>query len=178
MKTLLRFIPLCLLVALLHGGCIGEEPPSPESTTLVGVGESAPDFTVELFDGGTQRLSDLRSRVVLLTFFASWCPECREELSVVRTQVLDRFADTDFTFLCISRGETRETISEFRTTYGYDFPMGLDPSASIFGLYALQGVPRNFLLDASGTIVSLTIGYDAAEFAALLDTASSILLQQ
>ena len=86
---------------LLAAGCIGEETPSPEESTLVGVGEMAPDFTVEMFDGSEVRLSELRGRVVLLTFFASWCPECRDELSVVQRQVLDRFSGDDFSFLCI-----------------------------------------------------------------------------
>ena len=47
--------------------------------------------------------------------------------------------------------------------------MGLDPSASIYGLYATEQVPRNFLLDRSGRIVALTVGYEVSEFDALLE---------
>lgn len=160
---------------LLAAGCIGEETPSPEESTLVGVGEMAPDFTVEMFDGSEVRLSELRGRVVLLTFFASWCPECRDELSVVQRQVLDRFSGDDFSFLCISRGESRETIAAFRSDYGHSYPMGLDFSASIYGMYATEQVPRNYLLDRTGRIVCLTVGYEASEFEILLQRLESEL---
>lgn len=160
---------------LLAAGCIGEETPSPEESTLVGVGEMAPDFTVEMFDGSEVRLSELRGRVVLLTFFASWCPECRDELSVVQRQVLDRFSGDDFSFLCISRGESRETIAAFRSDYGHSYPMGLDFSASIYGMYATEQVPRNYLLDRTGRIVCLTVGYEASEFEILLQCLESEL---
>ena len=169
-----RFLLILLSLSVLWG-CIGEDTPSPDETTLVGVGETAPDFTVELFDGGSLRLSDLRGKVVLLTFFASWCPECREELAAIRDSALDRFADTDFHLLCISRGETREALADFRAESGFTFPMGLDPDGSIYGLYATLTVPLNFLLDASGRVVSLTVGYDPSEFAALLDHAAALL---
>ena len=160
---------------LLSYGCITEDGASSEDHLRVQVGELAPDFTVELFDGTDLRLSDLRGNVVLLTFFASWCPECREELAVVGTEVLDRFADDAFFFLPISRGESRSEIAAFRDTWGYTWTMGLDPDASIYGLYATLTVPRNFLLDPEGRIVSLTTGYDPAEFSALLDRAESLL---
>lgn len=166
---------LAFLLAGLLSGCIGEDAPDPVADTRVGAGDPAPGFTVEMFDGGQVRLADLRGRVVLLTFFASWCPECREELAVIPKTVLDRFAGREFSLLCISRGETREAIAAFRADSGLSFPMGLDPDASIFGLYAASTVPRNFLIDADGRIVSFTIGYDRSEFAALLDRAEQLL---
>lgn len=156
-------------------GCIADGDSSSDPGPLVEVGELAPDFTVDQIGGPSVRLSDLRGRVVLLTFFSSWCPECRNELATVQESVVDRFAGAPFTFLCISRGETREALEKFRAEWGYAFPMGLDPSASIFGQYATRNVPRNFLLDRDGRIVSLTVGYEASEFGALLDLASRLL---
>lgn len=166
---------LMLLTAFALWGCIGEETYSPEESTLVEVGELAPDFEVELFDGGTLRLSDLRGKVVLLTFFSSWCPECREELSQFPSTVLNRFPDSGFASLCISRGETREAVAEFRASSGLCFPMALDPSASVYFLYAREGVPRNFLLDHDGRIVSMMIGYNASSWDAMLDLAAELI---
>lgn len=166
-----------LLAVFLGVGCIGEEAPTASGSTLVRIGEMAPDFTVGMYDGGIQRLSELRGGVVLLIFFSTWCPECRSELTVIRDSVIERFAGRDFHLLCISRGETREALAVFRAENGFRFPMGLDPDASIYGMYATSFVPRNFLLDASGRIVALTVGYEPGEFELLLAEADRLLVR-
>ena len=139
-----------------------------EAATLVQVGDKAPDFTVGMFDGSRVALSDLRGKVVLLNFWATWCPPCREELARVQSDVIDRFAGRDFIFLPVSRGEARSTVGSFRSQKGYEFPMGLDSTQSVYGLYASNFIPRNFLIDKEGNIVKLTIGYEPEEFDALI----------
>lgn len=138
-----------------------------DSATLVRVGDEAPDFTVELTDGRRTTLSSLRGKVVWLNFWATWCPPCREELKHLASGVLARYtADEAFVFLPVSRGETRETVEEFRRKTGYDFPMGLDPDQAIYGRYARQYIPRNFLIGRDGRIIAATVGFSAEEFAA------------
>lgn len=84
-----------------------DEAAEAAAATLAGEGAEAPDFTVEMIDGSKVALSELRGKVVLLNFWATWCPPCREELSHVQQQVIDRFAGEEFVFLPISRGEER-----------------------------------------------------------------------
>jgi peroxiredoxin len=146
-----------------------DAPDDIEATTLVKAGTQAPDFRVEMFDGTTFTLGSLRGKVVLLNFWATWCGPCREELSRVQKDIIDRFkGNEDFVFLPVSRGETRETVAAFREKMGYTFPMGLDPEQKIYRLYASNYIPRNFLIGKDGKVISATIGYEAPEFDELI----------
>ncbi len=169
MLAAIAAIVVCLLLPTewWGGTARAAEASDKEATTLVRAGMEAPDFTVAMIDGSEVTLSKLRGRVVLVNFWATWCPPCRAELARVQRDLIDRFAGKPFTFLPISRGETRETVEAFRAKTGYAFPMGLDPQQTIYGRYAANYIPRNFLIDAEGRCVSAVIGYTPAEFEAL-----------
>lgn len=139
-----------------------------DSTTLVKVGDPAPDFSVALFDGSRLTLSELRGKVVLLNFWATWCPPCRQELTRVQKDLIDRFAGRDFLFLPVSRGEKRSDVAAFREKTGYTFPMGLDSTRTIYDRYATNFIPRNYLIDRDGRIITATIGYSPEEFDELI----------
>lgn len=139
-----------------------------DSTTLVKVGDPAPDFSVALLDGSHLTLSELRGKVVLLNFWATWCPPCRQELTRVQKDLIDRFAGRDFLFLPVSRGEKRSDVAAFREKTGYTFPMGLDSTRTIYDRYATNFIPRNYLIDRDGRIITATIGYSPEEFDELI----------
>ena len=155
-----------------------DEAAEAAAATLAGEGTEAPDFTVEMIDGSKVALSELRGKVVLLNFWATWCPPCREELSHVQQQVIDRFAGEEFVFLPISRGEERAAVEAFRAKTGYAFPMGLDTDETIYKRYATRFIPRNFLIDRTGRVVKATVGYDDEEFAELLRAADAEIQQK
>lgn len=144
-------------------------------STLVRAGDMAPDFRVEMLDGERIVLSSLRGKVVLLNFWATWCPPCREELARVQTELIDRFAGRDFLFLPVSRGEERSAVAAFRERTGYAFPMALDPERRVYDLYATNFIPRNFLIGRDGRVVAATVGYDGEEFAELIATIEQTL---
>lgn len=166
---------ILLLPSQKPGDAAAAAPTEEEQTTLVRAGDPAPDFSVELFDGGTVSLAQLRGKVVLLNFWATWCPPCRQELTRVQSDLIDRFAGRDFVFLPVSRGEEREAVEAFRKQTGYAFPMGLDPERRIYDLYASNFIPRNFLIDRDGRVVVASVGYEPEEFDALVERIRSLL---
>ena len=150
MLALIAVIIAAILLLPSCGSRGGKAEADTESTTLVKAGDKAPDFTVEMFDGTKTSLAELKGKVVLLNFWATWCPPCRQEL-------------------------TREDVAAFREKTGYTFPMGLDPSQAIYDRYASNYIPRNFLIGADGKVVLATVGYDAEEFDEMIKTIEKIL---
>ena len=138
------------------------------ATTLINKGDKAPDFTVEMVDGSQITLSKLKGKVVVVNFWATWCPPCREELTHVEKELIERFKGKPFVFLPISRGEKKETVAAFREKMGYTFPMGLDPQSLVYKEYAQTYIPRNFLISKTGKVVKASVGYDDAEFEELI----------
>ena len=131
-----------------------------EATTLIHAGDMAPDFTVEMLDGSRITLSELRGKVVLINFWATWCPPCREEMSHLQKDVIDRFAGKDVVVLPISRGEERKTVENFLDKMGYTFPVGLDGNQSIYKKYASNYIPRSVVVGKDGKVVYVAVGYD------------------
>ena len=145
-----------------------QERPTPEQATIVKDGHIAPDFEVQMFDGSTVKLADLKGKVVLLNFWATWCPPCRAELARVEKDIIEKFKGEPFVFIPVSRGEKRETVAAFREKMGYTFPMGLDTDGRVYAEYAQTYIPRNFLIGKDGKVVKASVGYDEAEFAELV----------
>ena len=146
-----------------------------EKETLVKVGDDVPEFVVEMFDGQKINIKDLKGKIVLINFWATWCPPCQEELKRVQKEIIDRFKGKDFVFLAISREESKEQVKKFQERNGYTFPMGLDPERKIYSKFATATIPRNFIIDKKGKIVEIEVGYTKEAFAKMIEKLEKLL---
>jgi peroxiredoxin len=145
----------------------------------VKVGDAAPDFSVKMLDGHLFKLSEMKGKVVLLNFWATWCSPCMMEFKEIPEKILKRFEGRpDFVFIPVSRGETHETVRDKMNRLkesGIDFPAGIDPDKAVYNLYAERYIPRNYLIDRNGTVVFTSVGYDEKAFAELADMIEELL---
>ena len=146
-----------------------------KATTLINQGDKAPDFTVEMVSGEKITLSQLKGKVVLINFWATWCPPCRQELTHVQKEIIDHFKGQDFVFLPISRGEKKSVVEAFREKQGYTFPMGLDPTQEIYKKYASNYIPRNFVVGKDGKVIYVSVGFEPAEFSNMIKAIEAAL---
>ena len=133
---------------------------------IVKTGDQAPDFTIREAGGRTYRLSDLRGKIVMLQFTASWCGVCRTEMPFIEKEIWLPNKNSDLAVIGIDRDEPEETVLRFKKDMGVTYPLAMDPGADIFGLFALKeaGVTRNVIIDRQGKIIFLTRLYDRKEF--------------
>ncbi len=158
---MLMFFAL-LLSSISHG----QQNSSSDRGYIVKIGDIAPDFTINEAGGTSYRLSDLRGKVVMLQFTASWCSVCRKEMPFIEKEIWQAKKDDGFVLVGIDRDEPSNKVLKFKQDMKITYPLALDPGASIFGMYAEKeaGVTRNVIIDRSGRIIFLTRLYDKHEF--------------
>jgi peroxiredoxin len=133
---------------------------------IVKVGDMSPDFTIKEAGGKTYKLSDLRGRVVMLQFTASWCGVCRQEMPFIEKEIWQPNRHSGLAVIGIDRDEPENTVITFRDKMKISYPLALDPGADIFALFALKkaGVTRNVIIDRKGKIIFLTRLFEREEF--------------
>ena len=162
--------------ALLEGEA--SENADDERGYIVKVGDMAPDFEMTLSNGEHVQLSSLRGKVVMLQFTASWCGVCRKEMPYIESDIWAKHKDnTDLALYGIDREEPVEKINELIEKTGVTYPIGLDPEADIFKLYAEEkaGITRNVIIDRDGRIVMLTRLFEMDEFNEMVKVIDGLL---
>ena len=145
---------------------------------IVKVGDMAPDFEMSLPNGEKIILSSLRGKVVMLQFTASWCGVCRKEMPHIENDIwLKHQNNPNFALYGIDREEPVEKIEELIEKTGVTYPIGLDPDAGIFTLFAKSkaGITRNVIIDKDGKIVMLTRLFDEDEFKVMVQLIDNLL---
>jgi peroxiredoxin len=117
----------------------------------------APDFNLPDMNGKQHRLSDYRGKVVIVSFWATWCDPCRDEMPSMQ-QALDKLGADGLAILGIDIGEQQGAVRQFSQSYSIKFPLLLDPDSTMTSQWPLRGVPTSFVVDAQGHIAYIAVG--------------------
>ena len=162
------FIYLCLLLPAVS---LAQQSKPDARGYLVKVGDKAPeDFKLQLHTGESTTLAQLKGKVVVLQFTASWCVVCREEMPHLEKDVWKAYKDKGLVLIGVDRDEPLKVVQKFAKDMKISYPLALDPGADIFGRFAdkKSGVTRNVVIDQEGNIAYLTRLYDQKEFKEML----------
>jgi cytochrome c-type biogenesis protein CcmF len=121
------------------------------------VGQEAPDFRLSLLDGETTALADLRGQIVVVNFWASWCPSCVEEMPDLQ-DVWEAYQDKGVTFLGVAYQDDATTVRNAMAQYGTTYPVGLDAGDRIAEQYGITGIPETFIVAPDGRVAYVHVG--------------------
>ena len=176
MKRLLAVLAFVVCSTLAWGQTESSIATATDEFAVVGVDDRMPSFEVQMTNGTTLRSEELNGKVVLITLWASWCPSCRKEFSAINKGAFEGLLQNeDFVWLPIAREENVATVKLWFEQKGYNFVSGCDADRAIYALFATQEIPRNIVVDRSGTIVHHSAGYTKRGFAELVERLENML---
>ena len=145
---------------------------------IVKIGQQIPDFSMTTVDGKIVRMSDLKGKIVMLQFTASWCSVCRKEMPHIEAEIWKKYqSNPSFALFGIDLDEPVEKVKEFAKQIPVTYPLALDPKGGIFYQFAAKeaGVTRNVIVDKTGKIVYMTRLYKEEEFQEMKNVIAGLL---
>jgi len=156
-----RWLLPALLIIMLAACEQSQQQPTAGSTNIQASDEIstlAPDFTLTDLQGRKVTLSQYRGKVVIVNFWATWCPPCREEMPSMES-LYRRFKDQDLVLLAINVEEDGgEAVNDFLKGKDYNFTILLDTTAEVQENYQVFQFPETFIIDRNGNLVDKIVG--------------------
>jgi len=131
--------------------------PSTNAVPAPQVGHPGPDFTLRSLNGSIVRLSDLRHRVVLLNFWATWCKACKSEMPML-AEWYRRFKGRGFVVLGVDQQESRTDVAAFAGKLHIPYPILIDRSGDLSARYDVAGLPTSLVIDQHGRVTAVRPG--------------------
>ena len=161
-----RILPFALLVCT--SGSIG----------AVNVGEMAPNIKLpQLESESSLSLADFRGKVVYLDFWASWCGSCRVSLPMF-SELRDEFSKKGFEVIGVNVDKKTQLGIDFINKYPVSFPMLKDPAGKTPQLYSLKGMPSSFLIDKTGKVRHVHVGFKKSDMPGIRQQVISLLKEK
>ena len=166
---------LAIIFAIFAVGCgtVIEGFPSHEESSIVVVGDRAPDFTATTIGGQSVTLSALQGEEVLLVLFSHECPDCKMFLDDMQAAKAE-LDELGVYVLLVARDGRDDVVAAYMDDNGYNFDVIADLEREIYNLYATMYVPRTYLIDADGDVVHTTIEYEATHVSDILSEAEGL----
>ncbi len=120
-------------------------------------GFAAPNFTLTSTQGESFTLAELKGKVVLVNFWATWCPPCRAEMPALDA-AYRAHKDAGFVVLAVDQMESADIVNAFGAKYNLSFPLLLDGDGAINRQYLVSALPTSFFVDRRGVIRDMMIG--------------------
>jgi peroxiredoxin len=119
--------------------------------------KTAEDFSLKTPDGKTFRLSDHRGKTVIVNFWATWCPPCREEMPAME-RLYQQHKDRGLVLVAVSLDADPAVVGPFLKQNKLSFPIALDPKSESANKYGVRALPSSFVVDREGTMTALALG--------------------
>jgi len=158
LRAAMRPVLSCTGALLLSfGAFLAQETTAGELTQIPPPDSPAPSFELKALDGKSHRLEDYRGKVVLLNFWASWCPPCLAELPGIQ-RLADELANESFQVLLINVAESPFRVAKFMKLVNSRLTSLLDPDGETFRVWGGSIYPTSFILDAEGRLRYRVLG--------------------
>ena len=152
MNSFSRALLVSMLVTLMVCACGSQEDQNGSAS------RAAPDFALKDLKGGICRLADLKGKVLVLNFFATWCGPCRQEIPDL-VRLYERFQDKGLEIIGVSLDQEGETaLRPFIKRYGITYPIVLGTTQVVLDYGGVKGIPTTFFIDHNGTIRNHFVG--------------------
>ncbi|MCS7214856.1 MAG: TlpA disulfide reductase family protein [Thermodesulfovibrio sp.] len=151
------FLILFILLALIITGSILVKKNRLQINENARIGLPAPDFQLKDINGKKWRLEDLKGKIVILNFWASWCNDCKEEKNSMQAYLNKNGNPDDLIFLTVLYKDNPMVVSDMIKKGGYTFPVLIDDGV-VSSIYGIKGVPETFLIDKKGILRHKILG--------------------
>ena len=163
-KRMPALVAAVLALGMFLGGCGADKKTNVPATDAaapaetygtLSEGDAAPDFTAVLADGGSFSLREHKNEVVLLNFWATWCPPCVGEMPAF--EQLAKEGIEGFSLVAVNCAEDKGTVDAFLSENGYSFPAAYDETGEIGAKYPTDGIPYTLVI-RNGIIEKIYLG--------------------
>ena len=155
----LQWVGIIIAAAVIGSGWtwLSRAPEGLDDVASPVAGRPAPNFTLQSVDGQTIKLADFRGKVVILNFWATWCPPCRAEMPALE-EVYQARRDEGLVVLAIDQNEAPDSVKSFQAELGLTFPLLFDPGYTVSDQYRINLLPSTFFIGRDGVIHDVVFG--------------------